>query len=200
MADLEASREQAGKDRLPSQVSPLRAPRIAVCGAGTCDAAVYERARQVGRLLAEAGAVLLCGGLGGVMEAACRGAKEAGGPTVGILPGSEAGTANPYVDLPIVTSMAHARNVILVLSSDAVIAISGAAGTLSEIALALKIDRPVVGLGTWQLVRSDGLPEERVRYAASPEEAVQWALEKTRSNDGIELEAGEPRVLRPVKE
>jgi hypothetical protein len=150
--------------------------RVAVCGAGTCDAATYEQARQVGRLLGQAGAVLLCGGLGGVMEAVARGAQEAGGRTVGILPGSDAGSANPYVELPIVTGMGQARNVVLVLSADVVIAIAGEAGTLSEIATALKAGRPVIGLGTWRLVRGDGRPEERVRYAASPEEAVRWAL------------------------
>ncbi len=154
---------------------PLR-PRIAVCGAGRCEAPIYELARQVGYLLAQAGAVVLCGGLGGVMEAACRGAREAGGLTVGILPGSDPAEANPYVDLPIATGMGQARNVVLVLSAQAVIAIAGAAGTLSEIALALKSGRPVVGLQTWQLLRGDGLPEERVYRASSPEEAVRVAL------------------------
>ncbi len=153
------------------------APRIAVCGAGDCDPATYELARQVGRLLAHAGAVLLCGGLGGVMEAACRGAREAGGLTVGILPGMEAGASNPYVELPIATGMGQARNAVLVLSAQAVIAVAGEAGTLSEIALALKTGRPVVGLGTWRLVRSDGTPEQRVRYADSAEQAVRWALQ-----------------------
>ena len=157
-----------------------RAARIAVCGAGAGDASSYKQAYQVGRLLAQAGAVLLCGGLGGVMEAACQGAQEAGGFTVGILPGPNADAANPYVDLPIVTGMGQARNVVLVLSADAVIAIAGEAGTLSEIAVALKVGRPVVGLGTWRLVRSDGHPEEGIRYAASPGEAVRWALEAAR--------------------
>ncbi len=151
--------------------------RIAVCGAGVADALSYEQALQAGRLLAAAGAILLCGGLGGVMEAACRGAHEAGGLTVGILPGAQAGAANPYVDLPICTGMGQARNIILVLSADAMIAIAGEAGTLSEIALALKAGRPVIGLGTWRLTRSDGLAEERIHYAATPEEAVRWALE-----------------------
>jgi uncharacterized protein (TIGR00725 family) len=151
-------------------------PRIAVCGAGECDAPVYEQARQVGRLLAQAGAVLLCGGLGGVMEAACRGAREAGGFCVGILPGADPVAANPYVDLPLATGMGQARNVALILSAQAVIAIAGEAGTLSEIALALKAGRPVIGLGTWRLTHGDGRPEERIHYAASPAEAVQLAL------------------------
>ncbi len=155
-------------------------PRIAVCGPAECAAAVYEQALATGRLLAQAGAVLLCGGLGGVMEAACRGAREAGGLTVGILPGAEAAAANPYVDLPLATGLGQARNVVLVLSAQAVIAIAGEAGTLSEIALALKAGRPVVGLGTWRLVRGDGRPEERIRYAASPAEAVEWAVRSAR--------------------
>jgi uncharacterized protein (TIGR00725 family) len=154
-----------------------RSPRIAVCGPGTCDATTYELARQVGRLLAEAGAVLLCGGRAGVMEGACRGAKQAGGLTVGILPGADPAGANPYVELPVVTGMGQARNAVLVLSAQAVIAIAGRAGTLSEIALALKAGRPVIGLNTWRLTRGDGTVEEGVRYAASPEEAVRLALE-----------------------
>ncbi len=161
------------------------APRIAVCGASVADAPSYEQARRVGRLLAEAGAVLLCGGLGGVMEAACRGAHESGGFTVGILPGVEAGAANPYVDLPICTGIGQARNVILVLSSDALIAIGGEAGTLSEIAMALKAGRPVVGLGTWRLTRGDGQPEDRIRYAATPQEAVRWALQESGRGNGV---------------
>ena len=150
-------------------------PRIAVCGAGTCDDIVYEQARRVGQLLAEAGAILLCGGRGGVMAAACQGAQEAGGLTVGIMPGGLE-DANPYVDLPILTGMGQARNVVLVLSAQAIIAIAGGPGTLSEIALALKSGRPVVGLGTWRLTRSDGRPEERLQDAASPAEAVRMAL------------------------
>ena len=156
----------------------MRRPRIAVCGSGRCDEATYEQAHEVGRLIGAAGAVLLCGGLGGVMEAACRGAREAGGFTVGILPGLEAAAANPYVDLPIVTGMGQARNVILVLSAQAIIAVAGEAGTLSEVALALKLGRPVVGLRTWRLLRPDGTPEERLLPAHSPEEAVRLALER----------------------
>lgn len=167
-------------ERLPRSYQP----RIAVCGAGAADTFSYEQARQVGRLLAESGAVLLCGGLGGVMEAACRGAHEAGGFAVGILPGTEAGAANPYVDLPICTGIGQARNVVLVLSADAVIAVAGEAGTLSEIALALKSGRPVIGLGTWRLTRSDGRPEGRIRYADTPEEAVRWALQECGRGEG----------------
>lgn len=147
--------------------------RIGVIGAGSCPDDVREIAREVGRAIGTKGAVLLCGGLGGVMEAAARGAKEAGGLTVGILPGDCAGDANPYIDLPIVTDMGHARNVILVRSSDALIAISGGFGTLSEIAFALKMGLPCVGIGTWDI------HEDIVRRDV-PEEAVQYAFERIR--------------------
>ncbi|MGC8873988.1 MAG: TIGR00725 family protein [Chloroflexia bacterium] len=152
------------------------APRIAVCGASRCDPATYEQARQVGELLARAGAIVLTGGLGGVMEAACRGAREAGGLTVGILPGEDVRDANRYVWLPIATGMGQARNVILVLTASAVVAIAGEAGTLSEIALALKMGRPVVALASWRLQRSDGKEETRVHAVFSPQEAAALAL------------------------
>jgi len=150
--------------------------RIAVCGAGQCDPTVYEQAREVGLCLARAGAIVLTGGLGGVMEAACRGAREAGGLTVGILPGEDTRAANRYVWLPIATGMGQARNVILILSASAVVAIAGEAGTLSEIALALKLGRPVVALGSWQLRRSDGTEETRIYTVSSPQEAADLAL------------------------
>jgi uncharacterized protein (TIGR00725 family) len=111
------------------------------------------------------------------MEGACRGAREAGGLTIGILPGTDPAAANPYVDLAIPTGMGQARNVILILSVQAVIAITGGSGTLSEIAFALKTGRPVVGLHTWQLIRNDGTVEDRVYAVASPEEAVHKALQ-----------------------
>jgi hypothetical protein len=147
--------------------------RIGVLGASTCGPDIEELACRVGREIARAGAVLVCGGLGGVMEAAARGAREAGGLAVGILPGASARDANPYIDLAIVTDMGHARNVILVRSSDAVIAVSGGYGTLSEIAIARKIGIPCIGLRTWDvdpgMVRADG-----------PEEAVRCAMERIR--------------------
>lgn len=139
---------------------------IAVIGDAQCPPEVAQVAEEVGRLLAEAGATLICGGLGGVMEAACRGAKSADGLTVGILPGINPQEANPYVDVPIATGMGQARNVIVVASAQAVIAISGGYGTLSEIGLALKHGVPVVGLGTWQL------PGEHLILAQNPEDAV----------------------------
>jgi uncharacterized protein (TIGR00725 family) len=105
----------------------------------------------VGRGLAERGTVLVCGGLGGVMEAACRGAKEAGGTTVGILPGLDPADANPYVDVALATGLGEGRNLLVVRAADALIAIGGGHGTLSEIALALKAGKRVVGIGTWDI-------------------------------------------------
>ena len=165
----------------------MRPPRaglhIGVIGEGVCSRRVATLAERVGRAVAGAGAVLLCGGLGGVMEAASRGAAQAGGLVVGLLPGFEARDANRWVRVPIVTGMDQARNVILVRSSDAVIAVGGRYGTLSEIALALKLGRPVVGLGTWRLAEPDG---RRVPLltARTPEEAVARALRAARRAGG----------------
>jgi len=105
----------------------------------------------VGRLLAERGAVLVCGGLGGTMEAACRGAKQAGGTTVGLLPGGSRSEANRFVDVAIPTGLGEARNALVVRAADAVVAVGGGYGTLSEIALALRAGKRVVGLGTWEI-------------------------------------------------
>lgn len=124
--------------------------QLAVVGGGDCSPRVREMAEELGRLLAEEGHTLLCGGLGGVMEAACEGAAEAGGIVVGILPG-ERGDANPYVGIRVATGMSHARNAIIVRSSDAVIALAGKYGTLSEIALALKMNIPVISLESWDI-------------------------------------------------
>ncbi|MGB9879847.1 MAG: TIGR00725 family protein [Anaerolineae bacterium] len=148
---------------------------IAVIGAGRCSPEVAALAEAVGRELARRGAILLCGGLGGVMEAACRGAKSAGGLTVGILPGTSRREANPYVDIPIVTGMGEARNVLVVQSAQAVIAVHGEYGTLSEIAHALKLGIPVIGLHTWQLAK-DGQEDQGIVRAKSAEEAVEKAL------------------------
>ncbi len=152
---------------------------IGVIGSGMCDARTYALAEEVGRRLAQAGATVVCGGLGGVMEAACRGAKAAGGQTIGILPGSEPDQANPYVDIPIPTGLGEARNVIVVRTARVLIAVGGEYGTLSEIAFALKFGRPVVGLETWQLARG-GVPVPAFLEARTPEEAVQKALELAR--------------------
>jgi uncharacterized protein (TIGR00725 family) len=148
---------------------------LAVVGAATCDEATATLAREVGRQIARLGAVLVCGGRGGVMQAACQGAKEEGGTTVGILPGADRGQANPYVDLPIATGLGEARNAIVVRAADAVIAVGGGWGTLSEIGLALKMGRPVVGLGTWELQRQ-GQAVPGIRQATSAQQAVGWAV------------------------
>ncbi|MHB8869817.1 MAG: TIGR00725 family protein [Thermoleophilia bacterium] len=143
---------------------------ISVIGAGQATAEQYAAAEEVGRRVAEAGAVLVCGGLGGVMAAAARGAKEAGGRTLGILPGHDRSEGNPYLDLVVATGMGHARNLAVVSSGDAVIAVGGEYGTLSEIGLAAKVGRPVVILDGWRLQRDDGT--SGVWYASSPAEAL----------------------------
>jgi uncharacterized protein (TIGR00725 family) len=150
-------------------------PRIGVMGPGSCSPQVYEIARKVGFLIGQKGAILITGGLGGIMEAAAKGAKEAGGITIGILPGNDATEANRYIDVPIVTDLGNARNVINVLTSQAIIAIRGAFGTLSEVALAMKCSIPVVGLQTWSLV-SPEREASPIAPANSPEEAVDVAL------------------------
>jgi uncharacterized protein (TIGR00725 family) len=122
----------------------------------------------VGRELGSRGAVLVCGGLGGVMEAACRGAKEAGGTTIGILPGSDRSAANVHVDFAIPTGLGEARNALVVRAADALVAVGGGYGTLSEIAFALKAGKRVVGLGSWDI--------EGVEPAASPAAAVEAVL------------------------
>ncbi|NLD57042.1 MAG: TIGR00725 family protein [Methanomicrobiales archaeon] len=123
--------------------------QVAVIGASDCSPEEYETASTVGRLIAEIDATLVCGGLSGVMEAACRGAREAGGRAVGIVP--DTGNGNLYLDVVIRTGLGHARNVLVVQSADAVIAVGGCHGTLSEIALALNTGRPVFGIGTWDI-------------------------------------------------
>jgi len=144
--------------------------QIAVVGAGDCSPEEYEAAQTVGYLIAGNHENLVCGGLSGVMEAACRGAKEAGGTTVGILPGT--GGENPYLDVVVRSNLGHARNALVVGSADAVIAIGGKFGTLSEIALALKMKKPVFGVGTWKI--------EGVFPCAGPEEAVLMAVRASR--------------------
>lgn len=160
---------------------------VAVVGAGQCTPQEAESAEAVGHELARRGAILICGGRGGVMEAACRGAKAGGGQTVGILPGPSRDEANPYVDVPIVTGLGEARNLIIVRSADAVIAVGGEYGTLSEIAFALKLGVPVVGLGTWELGKG-GLSVNAILRATSPVEAVERALalgKSRRNGDAI---------------
>src|SRR5215210_1556350 len=143
-------------------------PYVAVVGAGEASPAEIEAAEAAGAELAVRGALLVCGGLGGAMEAACRGAKAAGGTTLGILPGLDRGAANAYVDVALAAGLGEARNALVVRAADALVAVGGAYGTLSEIALALKLGKPVVGLGSWRI---DGVQEE-----AGPAEAVAAAL------------------------
>ena len=148
---------------------------IAVIGGSQPSSQEAKLAEEVGRALARQGAVLVCGGLGGVMEAACRGASSEGGITVGILPGDNRQAANPYVQIPIVTGIGYARNVAVVKSAQAVIAVGGSYGTLSEIAHALQSNIPVIGLNTWSLSRN-GQPDNSIIPAQNPAEAVSKAL------------------------
>ena len=151
-------------------------PYISVIGAGQASDDEAAAAEEIGRLLAEAGAVLVCGGLGGVMDAAARGCEAAGGTSVGILPGDDRAVSSPYLSVRIATGLGEARNAIVARAADAVIAVGGEFGTLSEIALALKMGKPVVGLGTWTL-DLEGLPGDPLQRAADPPEAVAKALE-----------------------
>ncbi len=153
---------------------------VAVIGGSKADADSLAEAEAVGRCIAEAGHTLICGGLGGVMEAACRGAREAGGRTVGVLPGADPGAANPYVDIPIVTNMGVARNAIIVQTAAAAIAIDGAYGTLSEIAMALNAGTPVVGIGTWRFSDGNGDADTVIR-TGDPAEAVRLAVSAAES-------------------
>lgn len=155
-----------------------QATTVAVVGGGDADARRDALAEEVGRRLAEAGATLVCGGLDGVMEAACRGAASAGGHTVGILPGTDrhASPPNPHVEIAVFTGLGQARNLLVVLSGDVVIAIGGGWGTLSEIALARKHGRPVIQLAGEPVVTPDGRLETGVVSAASADEAVNLAL------------------------
>ena len=146
-----------------------RGPFIGVIGAGSCSARVARLAYDVGREIARINGVLVCGGLGGVMAAAAKGAKELGGYTVGILPGPNIGDANEYIDFPIATNMSHARNAIIVRTAEVLIAVGGSYGTLSEMALALKIGKGVVALQPQFSVPG-------VRLAPTPVEAVKEAL------------------------
>src|SRR3954449_2699994 len=155
----------------------MPAPRawIAIVGPGSAEARELEIAEEAGAAVAEAGAGLVCGGLGGVMEAACRGARSRGGLTLGLLPGTDREDANGWVVVAIPTGLGEARNALVVRAADAVVAIGGAWGTLSEIALALKADRPVIGLATWELMRA-GEPVEGVIRAEDAAGAVENAL------------------------
>jgi hypothetical protein len=142
--------------------------QIGIIGAGSAGAELAELAREVGSLVAERGWTVLCGGLGGVMEAASRGASERGGLVVGILPGESRSGGNPHLDVVLPTNMGHGRNVIIAQASDVLIAVGGGYGTLSEIALGLKMGKPVVSLRSWR-------PDPAVRAAESAAEAIEEA-------------------------
>ncbi len=150
---------------------------ISVIGASVCSEQEAEWAEEVGAHIGRRGHILLCGGRGGVMAAACKGARREGGWTVGVLPGSDRSGANPHLDVALPTGLGEARNLIVARGGDAVIAVGGSYGTLSEIALALKGGRPVVGLGTWSATAGSGT-EAEVIAATSPEEAVDLACAK----------------------
>jgi uncharacterized protein (TIGR00725 family) len=161
---------------------PPPVPVIAVVGAGAggADAAELAEAEAAGAAIAAAGATLVCGGLGGVMEAACRGARSRGGMTVGLLPGTDREDANGWVLLALPTGLGEARNALVVRAADALVAIGGGWGTLSEIALALKLGVPVLGVGTWELARG-GEPVAGVRVVDDAGTAVAEALRSAHS-------------------
>ncbi|MFC1989785.1 TIGR00725 family protein [Chloroflexota bacterium] len=157
-------------------MSDKRKNIIAVIGGSQPSAEEARLAEEVGRELARQGAILVCGGLSGVMEAACRGASSENGVTIGILPGDNPKAANPYVQIPIVTGIGYARNIAVVKSAQAVIAIGGSYGTLSEIAHALQSNIPVIGLNTWSLSKN-GQADNSIIRVQNPTEAVNKALE-----------------------
>ena len=144
-------------------------PYVSVVGSGIATTELYEQAREVGRLVAERGATIVCGGRSGVMEAAARGATEARGVAIGILPDEDRERANDYLSYSVATGTGHARNLAVVCSGDVVISVGGEYGTLSEIGLALKVGRPVVSLESWDL-------GEHVVVASSPRAAVEAAF------------------------
>ena len=142
-----------------------RTEYVGVIGAGECPDTVYGLAKEVGYAIGKRGWMLVCGGLGGVMEGAAKGCHEAGGVTVGLLPGLEKISANPYITVPIPTGLGEGRNLVLVRTADVLISIAGGYGTLSEIALALKMNKVVIGLETWKDIRG-------VRYVSNPKDAI----------------------------
>lgn len=165
---------------------------IAVIGGHVCSPEEAQLAMGVGRLIAMARATLICGGGGGVMEAACRGAREAGGHTIGILSGEDPGKANEFVEFALATGLGGARNVILILSASAAIAIGGEGGTLSEIGYALRLGKPVISLHSWEPALWDGGRPASVLLASTAEEAVRLALEAPLPERGKAVEEKAP--------
>ncbi len=143
---------------------------IGVIGAGSCSEATYSMAMKVGTEIGKKGWTLVCGGLGGVMEGAAKGCLKAGGMTIGILPGLDRASANDYIQVPLPTGLGEGRNLLVVLASDILIAITGEYGTLSEIALALKAKKPVIGLETWNNING-------VKYASDYQTAIEYVEE-----------------------
>lgn len=163
-----------------------RTLRIGVIGSGRANPRWDEWAYQVGQAIARAKGILVCGGLSGVMAAAARGARQAGGVTVGILPGTDARQADPNIQIPIPTGLGEARNLVVVQSSDALIAIGGGAGTLSEIGFSLKLHKPLVLLGSWKIELPQGADPLPVppELADSPQRAVTLALKLASESKG----------------
>jgi uncharacterized protein (TIGR00725 family) len=151
-------------------------PYIGVAGASRPEAPLLAQAEELGRRLAEAGAVVVCGGGPGVMDAVCRGARAAGGATVGLLPGLDRADGNPHLSVSLPTGLGQGRNLLLVRSADALVAVGGGYGTLSEIALALRTGVPVVGLATWSLALA-GHPVDPFPTAPDAPTAARLALE-----------------------
>ena len=152
---------------------------IGVIGAASCGKEIRDIAFETGKEIAAQNAVLVCGGMGGVMEEACRGAKEAGGVSIGILPGNDRLYGNPYMTYSVVSGVGEARNSMVVKSSEALIAIDGSFGTLTEIAFALKWGKPVAGIGTWKMEDGEGR-QAPVKLFDNPAEAVRWAIEQVK--------------------
>lgn len=153
-----------------------QATRISVIGGSTASQDMLDAAERTGKLIAERGALLVCGGMGGVMKAACRGAKQAGGTTVGIVPTRHAGDANAHVDIPVVTGMGDARNVSVALTGMGIIAVDGRFGTLSEMALGLNANRPLAAINA---PAEGGLSHlDNVHVTENPDQAVSWIYER----------------------
>ena len=171
---------------------PTKPLIVAVIGGGYPPPQAYDDAYNVGIALAERGVVVVCGGLSGVMEAVCKGSKQAGGTTIGILPGNEPDNANSYVDIPICTGLSYARNVLVVKTGRAVIAIDGSYGTMSEIAHALSDQIPVIGLNTWAF-SIGGEQDASVIRANDPKDAVEKAIWAANQR------GGKPANIRPIR-
>lgn len=155
---------------------------ISVIGDGNPTEKISLLAEEVGTLLAKKGILIVCGGLGGVMESVCRGAKKHGGTTIGIIPGIKASEANQWVDIPICTGISQARNVIIATTGDAIIAVGGKYGTLSEISHALSINKPVIGLNTWNLSQNKNIKPSIIQ-AQNPADAVNLAERAILNNE-----------------